>query len=105
MVKAAAGAIAVRALKGRRRVVPGRESGGAGVGREDSVVPAGPRGWERREPIFVVFCGRMVRGSFRFCMDDLSCAGSGEWCLLEVESRVQWLMLMLSLRKLWPPRV
>jgi hypothetical protein len=60
MVKAAAGAIAVRALKGRRRVVPGRESGGgAGVGREDSVVPAGPRGWERREPI-VLFCLRVA---------------------------------------------
>jgi hypothetical protein len=60
MVKAAAGAIAVRALKGRRRLLllpeeePGRGSGGAGVGREDSVVPAGPRGCERREPIVVV---------------------------------------------------
>ena len=63
MVKAAAGAIAVRALKGRRRwlppaAVPGRRlegvgGGGAVVGREDSVVPAGPRGWERRAPIFV----------------------------------------------------
>jgi hypothetical protein len=60
IVKAAAGAITVRALKGRRRVVPGSDGlegvggGGAGVGREDSVVPAGPRGWERRAPIFVV---------------------------------------------------
>jgi len=53
----------VRALNGRRRwlpsaEVPGRRfegvgGGGAGVGREDSVVPAGPRGWERRAPIFV----------------------------------------------------
>ena len=25
--------------------------GGAGVASEDSVVPAGPRGWERRAPI------------------------------------------------------
>jgi len=63
IVKAAAGAITVRALKGRRRwlppaVVPGRRfegvgGGGVGVGREDSVVPAGPRGWERRAPILV----------------------------------------------------
>jgi hypothetical protein len=55
MVKAAAGAIAWRAVKGRRRGMglAGVGGGGAEVGVEDSVVPAGPRGWERRLPIVV----------------------------------------------------
>lgn len=52
MVKAAAGAIRVRVLKGRRGMgFAGVGGGGAEVGTEDSVVPAGPRGWERRLPI------------------------------------------------------
>jgi len=59
MVKAAAGAISVRVLKGRRGMgFAGVGGGGAEVGREDSVVPAGPRGWERRLPI--VFVGVVV---------------------------------------------
>jgi hypothetical protein len=39
-------------LKGRRGMgFAGVGGGGAEVGCEDSVVPAGPRGWERRLPI------------------------------------------------------
>lgn len=61
MVKAAAGAMAVRALKGRRGMgLAGVGGGGAGVGWDDSVVPLGPRGWESRAPIF----GDLVLGGF-----------------------------------------
>lgn len=63
MVKAAAGAMMVRELKGLRcgKGRAGVGGGGAEGGWEDSVVPAGPRGWERRAPIFGIlsegFCG------------------------------------------------
>ena len=58
MVKAAAGAMAWRAVKGERRGrgLAGVGGGGAETAWEDSVVPAGPRGWERRLPIFVYCC-------------------------------------------------
>jgi hypothetical protein len=63
MVKAAAGAMAVRALNGRRgKGLAGVGGGGAATGCEASVVPAGPRGWESRPPIFVECC--MYRVNF-----------------------------------------
>ena len=63
MVKAAAGAMACRAVKGERRGIglAGVGSGGAETGCEDSVVPAGPRGWERREPMFCLLLFSSVR--------------------------------------------
>jgi hypothetical protein len=62
MVKAAAGATAVRALNGRRgKGLAGVGGGGAATGCEASVVPAGPRGWESRPPMFVECCMYGVR--------------------------------------------
>lgn len=63
MVKAAAGATMVRELMRRGNGCFG-EGGGLGlVGTEDSVVPAGPRGCERRAPMlqFVVVVMMMMK--------------------------------------------
>ena len=70
MVKAAAGAIAWRAVKGERRGrgFAGVGTDGAEVGWEASVVPAGPRGWERRPPIVVVKRAIVELRSFGICL-------------------------------------
>lgn len=77
MVKAAAGAMAWRALKGRRgRGRAGVGGGGAEGGCEDSVMPAGPRGWERRAPMLarwmcVLLCeGCVTMVTFRCLRDE-----------------------------------
>jgi hypothetical protein len=88
-------------------VVPGRRlegvgGGGAGVGREDSVVPAGPRGWERRAPIFVRFGIGIV---VVVCLCDGLFAESVGWfkcrmvqVVVEVEGSMLMLMVELELR-------
>jgi hypothetical protein len=50
----------VRALKGRRgKGLAGVGGGGAAIGCEDSVVPAGPQGWESRPPMFMEYVRRV----------------------------------------------
>jgi len=51
MVKAATGATIVRLLMRRGKGRAGDGGGPGLVGTEDSVVPPGPRGWERRAPM------------------------------------------------------
>lgn len=71
-------------------MVPGREGlegvggGGAGVGCEDSVVPAGPRGWERRAPIVLLGGMFEVLVVVKKCCDVWVLQGwdglESEWC-------------------------
>jgi hypothetical protein len=53
-VNAATGATIVLLLTERGNGRPGVGGGGAFVAAEDSVVPPGPRGWDRRAPIMAL---------------------------------------------------